>query len=107
MKGKTSIAASCAVLLGCANAWTLPVETAIPELVRLQGALQQYRQIADNGGWPRVPAGPTIEPGSTDPRVAALAARLRASRDLTSEDIRTNSELSTMVKIPSPLKQVK
>ena len=52
---------------------------------RLQGALEEYRQIADAGGWPAVPAGPTIEHGSDDPRVVALATRLAASGDLTED----------------------
>jgi murein L,D-transpeptidase YcbB/YkuD len=49
---------------------------------RLQAALDRYMEIATNGGWPVVPEGPTIRPGSTDPRIAVLAARLRASGDL-------------------------
>ena len=49
---------------------------------RLQGSLADHQQIADNGGWPTVPEGPTIEPGSEDPRVATLARRLAASGDL-------------------------
>jgi murein L,D-transpeptidase YcbB/YkuD len=52
-----------------------------PEYVRLQEALKQYRLIAEAGGWPSVPAGPTIEPGSNDPRVTMLAERLRATGD--------------------------
>jgi murein L,D-transpeptidase YcbB/YkuD len=49
---------------------------------RLQGALELYLQIADEGGWPAVPDGPTLEPGSQDPRVMALAQRLLISGDL-------------------------
>ena len=52
--------------------------------LRLQDALQLYLQIADEGGWPTVPAGPTIEPGDDNPRVAALAQRLLVTGDLVS-----------------------
>lgn len=49
---------------------------------RLQGALGEYQRIAGDGGWPAVPAGPTIEPDSDDLRVATLAGRLAVSGDL-------------------------
>ena len=49
---------------------------------RLQDALEQYLQIAENGGWPTLPAGPTIAPGSDESRVAALARRLVVTGDL-------------------------
>ena len=52
---------------------------------RLEAALADYQQIADDGGWPALPAGPTIEPDSDDPRVAALARRLAVSGDLARE----------------------
>jgi murein L,D-transpeptidase YcbB/YkuD len=73
-----------AALLAFADARAEHVDTAVPELVRLQGALQQYQHIADNGGWPVVPTGPTIEPGSRDLRVPTLAARLQKTCDLIS-----------------------
>ena len=53
-----------------------------PEYKRLLGALDTYRQIASAGGWPTVPAGPTIRPGTRDPRVAVLAERLAVTGDL-------------------------
>ena len=49
---------------------------------RLQTALSRYEQIAFAGGWSLIPEGPTIEPGSADPRVAGVARRLVASGDL-------------------------
>lgn len=52
---------------------------------RLEEALERYRRIADSGGWPSVPDGPTIEPGSRDPRLAALALRLAISGDLNND----------------------
>ena len=76
--------ASLAVLFACACVRAEPGDVVIPELVRLEGALQQYRHIADNGGWPVVPAGPTIEPESRDSRIPTLAARLQKTCDLIS-----------------------
>ena len=49
---------------------------------RLKAMLQEYRQLAGNGGWPTVPEGPILRPGATGPRVAALRARLMATGDL-------------------------
>jgi murein L,D-transpeptidase YcbB/YkuD len=56
---------------------------ALPSYARLMAALREYRRIAAQGGWRSVPAGPTLKPGMTDPRVAALRRRLAASGDLT------------------------
>jgi len=49
---------------------------------QLEMALERYRRIMETGGWPAIPEGPTIRPGSLDPRITALARRLRASGDL-------------------------
>lgn len=44
---------------------------------RLEQALGHYRRAVAAGGWPRVPAGETLEPAAEDPqRVAALRRRL-------------------------------
>ncbi|MCC5870019.1 MAG: peptidoglycan-binding protein, partial [Gammaproteobacteria bacterium] len=51
----------------------------LPRYTALIDALATYRAIADEGGWPAVPAGPTLRPGDRSPRVAALRDRLRAS----------------------------
>ncbi len=48
----------------------------------LQQGLQQYRQIAARGGWPLVPPGPKLQPGTRDGRVELLRQRLGASGDL-------------------------
>ncbi len=45
---------------------------------RLEAALARYRDIAASGGWQPIPAGPTLEPGMRDPRVAAVRSRLAA-----------------------------
>ncbi len=49
---------------------------------KLKAALGQYRAIAKRGGWPAIPAGPTLKRGLTDPRVAVLRKRLAATGDL-------------------------
>jgi murein L,D-transpeptidase YcbB/YkuD len=52
------------------------------EYRRLQAALADFRARAASGaGWGTVPDGPTLEPGMSEPRVAALRARLLASND--------------------------
>ena len=43
--------------------------------------LKEYRALAAAGGWPTVPAGPTLKPGMTDARVAVLRERLKVTRD--------------------------
>ena len=48
----------------------------------LQAALAEYREIAAHGGWPVVPAGPTLRPGAIDERLPVLAQRLIVSGDL-------------------------
>jgi murein L,D-transpeptidase YcbB/YkuD len=48
----------------------------------LRTALARLRAIAERGGWPQLPAGPTLKPGVTDPRVPLLRQRLQAAEDL-------------------------
>ena len=49
---------------------------------RLQKALAEHREIAAAGGWPQVPDGPTLRPGSADGRLEVLAQRLAVTGDL-------------------------
>jgi L,D-transpeptidase YcbB len=49
---------------------------------RLRNALAAYRHLAEQGGWPAVPEGPTLKPGMDDPRVNDLRARLLVTADL-------------------------
>jgi murein L,D-transpeptidase YcbB/YkuD len=49
--------------------------------INLKQALTQYRKIASNGGWPKVPAGPSLKPGMQDQRVAAMRKRLAVTGD--------------------------
>jgi murein L,D-transpeptidase YcbB/YkuD len=41
-----------------------------------------YRDIVAGGGWPEVPAGDTIRPGDSDPRIPVIARRLAITADL-------------------------
>lgn len=49
---------------------------------RFKQALAEYRGLAAAGGWPSVPAGPTLKPGMTDARLPVLVERLRVTGDL-------------------------
>lgn len=56
-----------------------------PQQPRYQSMLiaaARLRRVESEGGWPRVEAGPRLEVGVDDSRVAALRTRLRASADL-------------------------
>jgi L,D-transpeptidase YcbB len=44
----------------------------------LRRAYARYRDIAREGGWPRIPPGPPLSPGAADPRVPLLQRRLAA-----------------------------
>jgi murein L,D-transpeptidase YcbB/YkuD len=44
-------------------------------------ALERFRGIADEGGWPQIPSGPILKPGADDPRTATLRQRLLISGD--------------------------
>lgn len=48
----------------------------------LKAALARDREAVARGGWPVVPAGPTIKPDTASPRVAAIRAWLVASGDV-------------------------
>ena len=54
-----------------------------PQYEALSAALARYRRIAGEGGWPAVPAVAKKKPSARAAQAAALAARLRASGDVT------------------------
>ena len=66
------------LLAACAS----PALADTPPYEYLQTALPRFEQIAETGGWPTIPPGPTIEPGSDDPRIGAVAERLAIGGDL-------------------------
>lgn len=51
-------------------------------LPALESALVHYQQLAAQGGWPEVPAGPSLHEGEMDERIHFLRKRLAASGDL-------------------------
>jgi murein L,D-transpeptidase YcbB/YkuD len=50
----------------------------------LKAGLARYREYQAAGGWQPIPAGKTLKPGNTDPRVALLRKRLAITGDLPS-----------------------
>ncbi|MEJ2577192.1 MAG: L,D-transpeptidase family protein [Gammaproteobacteria bacterium] len=62
-----------------------------PYYRRLRQALEHYRAIAAEGGWPSVPEGATLKRGMSDERVAAVRRRLAVNRQ--SDDAAPDSAL--------------
>jgi murein L,D-transpeptidase YcbB/YkuD len=52
----------------------------------LRTALARYRAIADQGGWPHIPPGPSIKPDKEDPRIPAVRTLLAINGDYSSAD---------------------
>jgi murein L,D-transpeptidase YcbB/YkuD len=48
----------------------------------LKAELARHRVIASSGGWAAIPDGPTLKPGTLDPRVLDLRARLEVTAEL-------------------------
>ena len=59
--------------------------------VRLQQALERYRQLAEAGGWLVLPNGPILRPGDRSKRVTVLRTRLQVSGDMPSPGPRQSS----------------
>src|SRR4051812_25628072 len=54
---------------------------------RISAAMLSYSSIEVRGGWPMLPAGTKLGPGSTGPEVALLRKRLAVTDDLVPEMI--------------------
>lgn len=54
------------------SAW----QPALPQYSALRAALAEYHDLAEHGGWPKVPIGETLKPDMIDPRVPAIRGRL-------------------------------
>jgi murein L,D-transpeptidase YcbB/YkuD len=67
----------------------------IPYYRRYREVLAQYRDIARNGGWPSIPAGPTLEPGATDARVPLLRQYLVTAGYLAADSPATGDTYDT------------
>lgn len=57
-------------------AWAAGLPPSDPRYAALAQAWVRYRAIAGQGGWPALPAGAALKPGSKGPAVAALRKRL-------------------------------
>jgi len=57
----------------------------LPVYPQLRDALAKYVAIGAAGGWPAIPAGPTLKPGMQDERVLLVRQRLRVTDDLSVE----------------------
>jgi L,D-transpeptidase YcbB len=64
----------------------LPIALPPADSVALLAALDELNRVHARGGWTALPAGATLRPGETHPRVRLLRERLRESGDLPSAD---------------------
>jgi murein L,D-transpeptidase YcbB/YkuD len=55
-----------------------------PSYQQLRQQLWRYRKIAEQGGWPLIPDGPTLRPGMRHEQMPLMRSRLRISDDLVS-----------------------
>lgn len=53
-----------------------------PYYTGIQHWLKRYRRLAEAGGWPTVPEGPTLRSGDVDPRVIQIRNRLEVTGEL-------------------------
>lgn len=56
--------------------WLAALPPSAPQYGLLRRGYLSYLKIAQDGGWPAVPAGPSLKAGAKGPRVAALRRRL-------------------------------
>ena len=74
----------------------------------LKKLLAQYRRLAKQGGWPRIPSGQMLRPGMTDPRLSLLAERLFLTGDLQDFSVLPPPPLIARPKpFPGPIKRGK
>jgi L,D-transpeptidase YcbB len=82
LSGEVIGAVSVALDAGNVSAVVDRARLAHPAYRALRDALVRYRTIAGRGGWPVLPAGPTLELGGSDPSALILRERLRVTGDL-------------------------
>lgn len=58
------------------DAWLASLAPPLPEYEPLRKGYLVYLKVAQSGGWQPIPAGPELRPGSRDPRVGLVRARL-------------------------------
>lgn len=72
-----------------------------PSYLNLKKALHDYRQIAARGVWRHIPAGQSLKPGMTDPRVVLVRKRLAVTGELAGRSLDSSyydRQLETAVK---------
>ena len=52
-----------------------------------KAGLRHYRRLAAQGGWPALPAGPTLKPCAVDPQIAILRQRLGVTGEYPSANV--------------------
>jgi murein L,D-transpeptidase YcbB/YkuD len=57
-----------------------------PGYLRLKEALAGYRNIAQEGGWPKIPEGPSMKKGQEGERIKLLRWRLEISGEINAQD---------------------
>lgn len=63
------------------------------EYTNLMAALERYRQLTAEGGWPRLGDGPSLRPGDKDPRIITVRQRLKITEDFQGDPPVTDPEL--------------
>ena len=63
-----------------------------PTYRSFKAGLQQYRQLAEQGGWPSLPSGDTLKPCIVDAQVAILRQRLRVTGEYVDPDLSSADE---------------
>lgn len=53
----------------------------------LRSAMQKVVAQAEAGGWPKLPSGPVLKPGDSDPRIPVLRQRLAATGEYTLQQV--------------------
>jgi murein L,D-transpeptidase YcbB/YkuD len=71
------------------DAWQPPSQ----RYAALRTVLAKYRALAAKGGWRTVPLGESIRPGTTDPRIPAIRARLSITDGASNEVGATETQL--------------
>jgi len=78
----------CTLVTALLPVYSLAIDEILPEgrelceLSAMENSVSHYLEIATQGGWPQIPAGPSLSEGGQDERIPLLKQRLVASGDL-------------------------
>jgi murein L,D-transpeptidase YcbB/YkuD len=87
-----AVGLACILLSSLTQAQSTPANTPrSPGYQKLSQALQVLHAVEQAGGWPRVPVGPTLSPGDSDPRIPAIRNYLWATGDLVDRSMGNSS----------------